>query len=103
LKRFLPWRANRAKDGAITFDILLASNNRIDCVLAKTAEGVVLEVGRRRLVFRVLKAPDDTSASLALRSSTRKDVTRSAFEILKGNIGFEEGIDRGAPSLFERI
>jgi hypothetical protein len=89
-EEFFALACKKSKDGAIAIGILLASNSRIDRILAEAAERVVLEVGRRRSVFRVLKATDDPCASFALRSSTGKDVTRSAFKILIGNVGFEE-------------
>ena len=35
------------EDGAIEFGSLLAGNSCVDCIFAKAAEGVVLEVGHR--------------------------------------------------------
>ena len=38
---------DECEDGAIEFGSLLAGNSCVDCIFAKAAEGVVLEVGNR--------------------------------------------------------
>ena len=81
------------EDGAIEFGSLLAGNSCVDCIFAKAAEGVVLEVGDGCFVLQLLKGMDNTSVCLALWGSTGKNMARLIFMKPEGNIRFEEQVD----------
>ena len=92
-------RKNRATITTRVFRSLHSSSHFHGC-LSKTSASMVLEIGSRSLVFWVLVASDPTYGCLAFSRCTGKKVTKSSIMILNSNIGFEEGVDRGAPGSF---
>lgn len=88
--RLFPLASEKGEDGAIACKGFLASDSIIDSILAKTAKGVMLQIGSRRFILRVLKATNATCAYFALGSGTSEKVAGSIVVVLKGNVGLEE-------------
>jgi hypothetical protein len=62
---------------------------------------MMFEVGGRRFILRVLEATNTAHFDFAFGSGAREKVTGSVFEVLKGNVGFEECVDRRPPVCLE--
>ena len=78
------------KDGAAEFGCLLSSDSCLDCIFTKAVEGMVLQVCCGCLVLQVLKVMDNVCMSLALQSSTGKNMAWLTLIILQGKVWFEE-------------
>lgn len=73
---------------------LLASDSGIDCVFTEAADGVMLEVGSRRFVLRILEATHATRTYFAFGGSASEKVAGSILVDLEGDIRFEKRVDR---------
>ena len=91
--------SERFEDRSAAFLVLesFAFEGLLDCILAKAAQSVLLEVRCRMPVLFVLVATNTAKIGFAKAGSAREEMVELAFIILDGHIILEKGIHRGAP------
>jgi hypothetical protein len=86
----------RGNRGGLSLDVA-SFHGIFNGLSAETLRSVILEVGRRSPVLRILETAHATSRNLARLGSTSKEVTWAAFVSLNGNVWFKKRVDGGAP------
>ena len=100
LGRLLSSTSKHSEDRSRSFASLLAHKNLIDHLETKAFDGVVLEIGSGRLVFRILVAPNPTEGSLAFIGGAAEKMASAAIVLLHLDVGLEKPIDCRTPAEF---
>ena len=90
------------EDVTTVADTSLPFYSRVDNILPKAADCMVLEVSGQGLVTFVLITPNTLSPTLALLGRTGEEVGHAAIANLDGHFGFEEQIYGGPPGFLGR-
>jgi hypothetical protein len=96
--------SEKGEDGGTLCNSSLAIHCVLDSLFAEASDCMVLEIGHRGLILRILKAPNSTNSSLALPSCAWEEVAHAAIMILnRDTVRLEEIVYWGAPTLFQSL